>query len=976
MLRRFSREDGQSLLLITLCLPLLFIIAAFVVDVSNAFVHKQSAQNSADNISLALAQDINAGGGFNGSFSADNVSYTNANVPTLASGLHACSPATTSTSDTNCYISPPPTGAANAGDPNSIYVKVTLPSPSFFGWSRKLFGGLGLTQIQTTATSVASPTSGPPPDIQFAALNDGCDNHTLLIKAGGVLKVTDKIYVNSCNVPNDAFDVFGGGSIIAPQINVVGGWETHNSSTVFGAATSSGNGTQCPLTPTPGNSKGLYNAGTKTFAASPAGCPIDGTTKITDPFLKTPAPTLSSTPAAGVSAAVVEKGRSGCPGSCLSTLQTGSDFGAYPGASITVSGMSDSTFNGPFNVASANGTTLTYNQANGLSNVPTGPGTTATIQSAMLKNYVAKLTLSSALTVSVGQSIVVAGIDNALNGTFAVTGVSGGGTVVTYNDNNAQASTLYTTGAAKGANAFTGESLVAGGTATVTVSGQAPSAGVGDQVTVSNATAEPVFDGTWQITGTTGTTVSFVPTAFAMTFQEDYTGGAAGSCDPSCPAAGTSQLDILGPTDPPASLQGAKGAGATIVVSSGDPPNGDPRFDGTQTVTKSDNANDLIQYAANSFSFGNWTANANVVTLNASNTGLQVGDKINVTFSNPQPAGCVTAGMPVAVTSSSPTQVTYAENNCTGKSGSNGNKITINTAAGDDENGTATVTAASATPANGSTVTIPVDETKAGGTVNIHTISEASGIVTLNNTGTPGTPKPYRIPSGTLTLNPGTYYGGICIGAPVGAADCTGTNCSVTTASTANVTLIPGNYIMAGGGFHVCGGSAVTGNGVMIYNTQDPPANSPTGNYWKIGQVQFNTTGLVTLSPPTGGDWSGLTIFQDRSLTLTRNGVTTNTHTCDQKSGQLADWDIAFEAMGDPGNGSGALSTIIGTIYAPNEQLLGGTSFSGSDFGSQVSGTSDLAVITSCIFINGSNDTFNLTADPRVHHGIGYGLSG
>lgn len=66
------------------------------------------------------------------------------------------------------------------------------------------------------------------------------------------------------------------------------------------------------------------------------------------------------------------------------------------------------------------------------------------------------------------------------------------------------------------------------------------------------------------------------------------------------------------------------------------------------------------------------------------------------------------------------------------------------------------------------------------------------------------------------------------------------------------VTLTKGVYIMAGGGFSVCGaGSVRAPNGVLIYNTVD--ADSPTGN-GALGQVDINTSGNVHLGPMTSGD--------------------------------------------------------------------------------------------------------------------------
>jgi len=68
-------------------------------------------------------------------------------------------------------------------------------------------------------------------------------------------------------------------------------------------------------------------------------------------------------------------------------------------------------------------------------------------------------------------------------------------------------------------------------------------------------------------------------------------------------------------------------------------------------------------------------------------------------------------------------------------------------------------------------------------------------------TGTPGHGVLMSMTSGTPTICPGTYYGGIAIG------------------GSASVTMMPGVYYMAGG-FRVFGSGAVDGSsGVMIYNS-------------------------------------------------------------------------------------------------------------------------------------------------------------
>jgi hypothetical protein len=89
--------------------------------------------------------------------------------------------------------------------------------------------------------------------------------------------------------------------------------------------------------------------------------------------------------------------------------------------------------------------------------------------------------------------------------------------------------------------------------------------------------------------------------------------------------------------------------------------------------------------------------------------------------------------------------------------------------------------------------------------------------------------------AGPLTLSPGTYVGGI------------------TVAGQGPVTLLPGLYYLKGGGFAVTGQGGVSGDGVVIYNDGG-------------GAVKF-TGGPVRLTPPTGGTYQDITLFQARSST-------------------------------------------------------------------------------------------------------------
>jgi hypothetical protein len=116
-----------------------------------------------------------------------------------------------------------------------------------------------------------------------------------------------------------------------------------------------------------------------------------------------------------------------------------------------------------------------------------------------------------------------------------------------------------------------------------------------------------------------------------------------------------------------------------------------------------------------------------------------------------------------------------------------------------------------------------------------------------------------------ITLNPGVYTGKLAIG------------------GNAAVTFNPGTYIFQNG-IEINGNAAVTGSDVLIYNQGGP--------------LSFTGNTRINLTPPTSGDYAGISIFQahtnNNTMTITGN----------------ADWSIQ------------------GTFYLPNAglELQGNTS--------------------------------------------------
>jgi hypothetical protein len=158
--------------------------------------------------------------------------------------------------------------------------------------------------------------------------------------------------------------------------------------------------------------------------------------------------------------------------------------------------------------------------------------------------------------------------------------------------------------------------------------------------------------------------------------------------------------------------------------------------------------------------------------------------------------------------------------------------------------------------------------------------------------------------------------------------------------------MAAGTYIIAGGGLRVCGASSLSAPNVLIYNTQDP---SHTSGYGALDQFELNTTGSVNLGPQDDGAYEGLTYWQDSSLALdAADSCDSRNNTSSPTQNQINNYDIALMSAASTG-ANGSLGSISGSIYAPANR---------ADFVEALSGTANLAVLTSCIMINGGTSTF------------------
>jgi Flp pilus assembly protein TadG len=109
--------------------------------------------------------------------------------------------------------------------------------------------------------------------------------------------------------------------------------------------------------------------------------------------------------------------------------------------------------------------------------------------------------------------------------------------------------------------------------------------------------------------------------------------------------------------------------------------------------------------------------------------------------------------------------------------------------------------------------------------------------------GTPSEPKlTHILGSSNHTLYAGTYYGGLKI------------------SGSGNVTMEPGVYIMAGGGLEISGSGNIVGDGVLIYNTEDP--EKPTGP-GAFDRIDISGSGNFDLTAPASGSYQDMLIWQD-----------------------------------------------------------------------------------------------------------------
>jgi len=124
-----------------------------------------------------------------------------------------------------------------------------------------------------------------------------------------------------------------------------------------------------------------------------------------------------------------------------------------------------------------------------------------------------------------------------------------------------------------------------------------------------------------------------------------------------------------------------------------------------------------------------------------------------------------------------------------------------------------------------------------------------------------------------VTLHPGVYWGGMLI-------------------QSENVTLLPGIYIMAGGGFATSSSGTIDGEEVFFYNTFDPENLEPKFD-GQCGSIDLRGSAAYTFTAPTSGTYKDVLFWQDEACTH----------------------DVRIAGSGEGGGGGS------GIFYAPSAEL-------------------------------------------------------
>jgi hypothetical protein len=200
-MRMRQDEDGQTLVLVALCMTMVLGFMALAIDVGSTFRSRRNAQIAADAAAIAAALDYKY-----------NASTTKAQAAGQAAAT--ANGVTNGVGGATVSINIPPKNGPFAGQSGFIEAMVSEPSPTVF------MGVLTRTHsLEVGGRAVAG--SGSNVGCLWTLATSG--NDVSLTGSGAIDAINCDIYDNSSNLSN-ALTLTGSGSITAKEVGIVGGY--------------------------------------------------------------------------------------------------------------------------------------------------------------------------------------------------------------------------------------------------------------------------------------------------------------------------------------------------------------------------------------------------------------------------------------------------------------------------------------------------------------------------------------------------------------------------------------------------------------------------------------------------------------------------------------------------------------------------------------------------------------------------------
>jgi hypothetical protein len=181
---QLRQEGGQTLIVVMLALPLLFAVAALVIDGANLFSQRRQVQNAADAASIAAAAYLPADGSTcpsppltPTSVSCAAQKYTTDNG--VSGSLHKCVDADHSNpTDTNCFAAPY-IDKQNVSHADKVEVRLTKDVSGLFARAVRF---TGLFKVSARAVAALQPSTN---GYAMFARSQSCSTHDFTLDVSG-----------------------------------------------------------------------------------------------------------------------------------------------------------------------------------------------------------------------------------------------------------------------------------------------------------------------------------------------------------------------------------------------------------------------------------------------------------------------------------------------------------------------------------------------------------------------------------------------------------------------------------------------------------------------------------------------------------------------------------------------------------------------------------------------------------------------